>query len=947
MVGSNQEMGEVDDHFIRGLDDGVIAHRGNRAALPHEDELVTKGGRLSETRREHFPPFHLALLPKLPPQSSVSGVKAGIVGLPDPLDREARQAQRRGSHISGSEIGLVREGRQRHRHIRRRLPSRFKPPDGSRPAAWQAVITLIHCADERAPVPVLSASVRIFGPALALEIAFVAPGLEQPGHTVFVAIGSRAVPGSAKIPFAQGEEGSAIFLPFRAERFYSIRIEESAPVISLRVWTKTKWSERRRINAWPSAHVQSGVVRLTFPPEAFSAAPPSSLQVAVWAKEMFVNDSWGACLPDPDLGIHRGINDRYLDRYFSVELVRKSVGIATRRGAGADRVRIYQLLPRLFGNINETRKPNGTIQENGVGKFADLNEKALRALRGMGFTHLWLTGILAQASASDYRACGLPADDPDLLKGLAGSPYAIKDLFDLCPDYALDPANRRAEFVALLERIHAHGLRALIDFAPNHVARSHRSTIRPDLEFGARDDRGQFFAPQNNFFWLQRDSPGGGPPLRLPTVSDSGEWLSSTCLALAAGDGLFADELAAGRVAGNNAASWRPSMNDWYETAKLNYGFDFTTGTRAYPNEDQPDAPIPDTWQKMDAVLAHWQGLGVDGFRCDMAHMVPPEFWAWAVHRARQRHPATFFVGEAYDNDPMKVGADSVMVDLLSAGFDAVYDDPAYKTLKGIYEGDCWANDLDAVLGAADREYVFQNALRYAENHDEVRLAGRNQWGRLGPQVGRPVSAILFGLSRGPLLLYSGQEVGEPADGAEGFGSDDARTTIFDYWSMPELVKWVNGHRYDGGRLSVEQQRLREFYARLVQLVAEPAFGDGDFFGLNGANRDNPHFGRLPGETTSGHWLYAFLRSDPARDQRFLVVVNLHPSAIFESVRIAVPPEAIRFIRVEGQRGVRFVERLSSSEPLVFEAAALAAGVVVAEIPPLTPFYFELQIATR
>jgi hypothetical protein len=328
-----------------------------------------------------------------------------------------------------------------------------------------------------------------------------------------------------------------------------------------------------------------------------------------------------------------------------------------------------------------------------------------------------------------------------------------------------------------------------------------------------------------------------------------------------------------------------------------------------------------------------------------MAHMVPPEFWAWAVQRARERQPAVFFVGEAYDNDPMKVGTGSVMVDLLSAGFDAVYDDPAYKALKAIYDGGRWANDLDAVLGAADHEFIFQNALRYAENHDEVRLAGKNEWAGLGPRVGRAVSGILFGLSRGPLLLYAGQEVGEPAEGAEGFGGDDARTSIFDYWSMPELAKWVNGHRYDGGRLSVEQRDLREFYARLVRIVGDPAFRDGEFFGLNGANRENPNFGRLPGEASSGHWLYAFLRSDAALGQRFLVVVNLHGSEKLRDVRIEVPPEVMAFVGIERGSAVRFVERVSAGDPLVLEAAAFEEGLLVPEIPPLTPFYFELQIA--
>ena len=576
-----------------------------------------------------------------------------------------------------------------------------------------------------------------------------------------------------------------------------------------------------------------------------------------------------------------------------------------------ERMRIYQLLPRLFGNVNEARQPHGTLAENGCGKFADINDAAIASVAAMGFTHVWLTGVLRQATGTDYSEIGMAADDPALLKGRAGSPYAIRDCFDVCPDYAVQPADRLTEFRALLARLHGAGLGVLIDFVPNHVARSHHSIVLPEHTFGARDDRTRFFSPTNNFFWLQRDSPGGGPPLRLPPHGQP-----------------FSGELEHGRVTGNNVAHWQPARHDWFETVKLNYGFDFTTGTHAYPRGEQGAEPIPDTWVKMDRVLTYWQEQGVDGFRCDMAHMVPMEFWTWAVERARVRNPAAIFIGEAYDNDPMKVTAGNVMLALLAAGFDAVYDDPSYKKLKSIYDGCGWANDLDDAHGA---EKVFQHSLRYAENHDEVRLAGDGQWGGVGAEVGRAVSAILFGLSRGPVLLYSGQEVGEPARGAEGFGGDDARTTIFDYWSMPEWVKWVNGHHYDGARLSTAQRALRDFYARLLRLVGEPAFHDGDFTALNRANIPNQHYGRLPGETASGHWLYAFLRSDPASGQRFLVIANLHPTETLQNVRVNFPEPL----------GTEWIERLTSGGTLRLVSEDPAC-ITIDSLPPLTPFYFEL-----
>jgi glycosidase len=334
-----------------------------------------------------------------------------------------------------------------------------------------------------------------------------------------------------------------------------------------------------------------------------------------------------------------------------------------------------------------------------------------------------------------------------------------------------------------------------------------------------------------------------------------------------------------------------------------------------------------------------------------MAHMVPPEFWHWMIGRARERNPEVFFVAEAYDTDPSKVpggdpliaqiGGGNIMFDLLASGFDAVYDDATYDMIKEIYDGNRWANDIDR---QAVRQLLFDNSLRYAENHDEVRLAAKGQWGNIGLQVGRPVSAILYGLSRGPVMLYHGQEVGEPAHGVEGFGGDDARTSIFDYWSMPEFTKWVNGKKFDGGGLSLEQGDLRKFYAKLLALVNEPAFRSGDFIPFSDANKDNPAYGRLDGETASGHWLYCFLRADAATGQSYLVVVNLHPTQSMENVRVIFPKEALPKLPAQGSALV-FNEKLSSADGLKLESPAeklTTEGLQIPSIPPLTPLYFEI-----
>jgi glycosidase len=795
------------------------------------------------------------------------------------------------------------------------------------------------------------------------EILILGAGVDRPEQAVFVALGGKGS-GSALIPPVRGLEGSAVWLPFAADLLLVATRRDGEEENYLRRWNSTAWDPPEP--AGESFTVSAGPAQVLLRISDELAGKGPELEIAVYLKDLAADDGWGRLYGALDATAVSGTGVRVIRHYVVAET--GSSGTTFRRTGRTDprapKVRIYQMLPRLFGNTNETRKPNGSLAENGSGKFADLDDTSLAELKAMGFTHVWVTGVLQQATATDYRGIGEPADDPDLLKGVAGSPYAIRDYFDVSPDYAVDPAKRLEEFKAMVARAHGQGMKVLIDFVPNHVARSHSSTVRPELSFGASDDRGKFFDPKNNFFYLtgEAEVQGEGPPLRLPTVDGDGRATSPTVQAVGGGDGLFEAEKEFGRVTGNNAVSWSPGQDTWYETVKLNYGYDFTDpakSTRKYPHAGAPDLPVPDTWQKMDEIIAYWQGLGVDGFRADMAHMVPPEFWRWLIGRSRERRPDVYWMAEAYDTDPARVPGGNaavlevtdgaVMPELLDAGFDAVYDDLTYDALKEIYDGGATANDLDRVRPG---EFFFDNALRYAENHDEVRLAASSQWGGVGMEVGRPVSALLFGLSRGPVMLYHGQEVGEPADGAEGFGRDDARTTIYDYWSMPEFAKWVNGGRFDGGRLSDEQKSLRDFYRRLLSAVDQPAFRDGDFYPLNPVNAGNPAYGRV-GDGASGHWLYSYLRHDPATGQRMLVVVNLHPEQTLRNIRIRVPRTAMRFLgwdTIAGSQTVPVVarDRLGEVPASIAELSSTPAemeqdGLLIEELQPLAAAYYEMQ----
>jgi len=393
---------------------------------------------------------------------------------------------------------------------------------------------------------------------LELTVRYGAPELSEKTINVFVAFGTHRDIGAAILPFAQGFEGSTVFLPFKCDLILSAAISPRQLACFARSWEHWKWSERRLTREFEVTRSASGLV---FRIPRAMLGPAEEVDFVAYAKDPAANNGWGWFYGCSDSSVTSGIGDKYLPHYHRLLLAGDRFPFALSRSrcqSDQSKLHIYQLFVRLFANTNERRKRNGTWSENGVGQFNDITHKAITSLRDMGFTHLWLTGVLRHATGTDYSSIGLLADDPDLLKGIAGSPYAIKDYFDVCPDYTTEPAQRLTEFKALIDRIHDQGLKALIDFIPNHVARSYRSSLQPDLDFGAGDDRSQFFHPKNNFFYLQL----GNPPLSLPTWKD-GAPLSPTCAIEGMRcDGRYEGELDHGKATGNNAATWTPGLND-------------------------------------------------------------------------------------------------------------------------------------------------------------------------------------------------------------------------------------------------------------------------------------------------------------------------------------------------------------------------------------------------
>ena len=515
---------------------------------------------------------------------------------------------------------------------------------------------------------------------------------------------------------------------------------------------------------------------------------------------------------------------------------------------------IYQLLPRLFGNSHTQNIAYGTIAQNGSGKFNDITGKALDGLLELGATHVWYTGVIAHASLTDYSAFGIKTDDADVVKGRAGSPYAIRDYYDVDPDLAVDVNNRMAEFEALLQRTHQKGMKVIIDFVPNHVSRGYKSLLKPAnvIDFGAQDDVNKAFSPTNDFYYVP------GKALVVPPNTDT-----ITTFLTPLQDRKFQEYPA--KATGNNVFSEMPKVDDWYETIKLNYGVDYSAGEKNY------FSPMPPVWGKMKAILMYWADKGVDGFRCDMAEMVPVEFWNWVIPEIKKVHPNMVFIGEAYNP--------KVYETYLNEGkFDYLYDKVGlYDGLKKLIRNEADA-DVNEITKAwqAERQSYPNKMLHFLENHDEERIASAGFAG--DPALALPAMVVSATLSGGPVMLYFGQEVGEPAIGKEGFGGDDNRSTIFDYWGIPEHQKWMNKGAFDGALLSPDQVQLRDFYKKLMHIAATaPAIRHGEIFEI-------PHTGNM------NNRMYGYIRY--TAKQRLLIVVNFDRSHVMD-VEIVIPEQLL------------------------------------------------------
>ena len=523
-----------------------------------------------------------------------------------------------------------------------------------------------------------------------------------------------------------------------------------------------------------------------------------------------------------------------------------------------DKLVVYQMMFHLWGNQQTEVKRNGSAAENGVTKFKDVSRKGLKALKKKGYSHLYTTGILEHATMEDFSSHGSPLDHPQVVKGRAGSPFAIKDYYDVNPFLADNPTERLLEFSDMLDRIHASDLKLVLDFVPNHLARAYSSDQKPAgvVDFGQNDNKDISFAPANNFYYLP------GTQFTIPTGVNPPIPVTVPYIEIPA------------KVSGNNVFSAQPSINDWFETVKLNYGVDIQQGNVNHFE------PIPDTWLKMTDVLLYWTKKGVDGFRCDMAEMVPVEFWAYAIPKVKAINPEVVFIAEIYNPAEYRNY-------IVKGGFDYLYDKVGlYDGIRHIMEKKAGATMADITRVWQQESGDFANhMLRFLENHDETRLnspafAANNFWSTI------PGMVLTASMHDGPIMIYFGQEFGEKAQEIEGFNVADDRTSMFDFYRVDTHQRWLNEGKFDGGKLSAEEKEIDSFYTSLLAWVnSSSVIQKGKFFDLQYAQNSS-----YPKDK-----VYAYLRY--TETDRNLIICNFDSE--IHDFSIEIPTLALNMMGIQ------------------------------------------------
>lgn len=585
---------------------------------------------------------------------------------------------------------------------------------------------------------------------------------------------------------------------------------------------------------------------------------------------------------------------------------------------------VYQVFTRLFGNTNTTNKPWGTIEENGVGKFNDFTDKALKEIKDLGVTHIWYTGVPHHDVIRDYTKYGISNDDPDVVKGRAGSPYAVKDYYNVNPDLAVNVENRLEEFQALIKRSHKNGLKVLIDIVPNHVARNYQSLTNPrgTKDFGADDDTSVAYHVNNNFYYVPNT------PFEVPDFLNGYKPLGGENHPLS--DGKFNENPA--KWTGNGARSPKPSFYDWYETVKVNYGVspdgkkDFDELPEGLENEDYKKhfdfwkgKTVPNSWIKFRDIALYWLKKGVDGFRYDMAEMVPVEFWSYMNSSIKMQNPNAFLLAEVYNPKEYRNYIKKGKMDYL---YDKV---ELYDTIKHIMQGRGLTDHIPPIQeGLKDIEH---HMLHFLENHDEQRIASPEFASKA--KIAKPAMVVSATISTSPTMVYFGQELGEDGSEDAGFGSP-SRTSIFDYVGVPAFQRWVNDKKFDGGQTTKEELKLRDFYKRLLNFTISSDALMGEYADIHQYNRQKT--------LNYNQKILSFARW--SENEKLIVISNFDAIGNHRFV-LEIPAEVIKKMKIK-DGNYMMLDQLYQQKSFKLTVRD-NIGLITVQLAPLESYILKLQ----
>lgn len=193
---------------------------------------------------------------------------------------------------------------------------------------------------------------------------------------------------------------------------------------------------------------------------------------------------------------------------------------------------------------------------------------------------------------------------------------------------------------------------------------------------------------------------------------------------------------------------WIDAKSDYYKYDNGNLIKEFS-GDVAKLNYDNTELR-----DEMEKILVSIAEMGINGVRCDMAHLVPLDFWESLISKVKNVNSEFEFIAEAYPIDPFDL---KVIKDLDAVGFDAIYDSTLFKNIENVIVENTTLDYIAAHLEIW-KSWGRSIPIRYWGNHDDPPLNNRNKDHEKTKLLNKYFECILTTIlmSSGIGLIYNG-----------------------------------------------------------------------------------------------------------------------------------------------------------------------------------------------